>query len=130
MSTKVFDNETMFWDAEAAGTFTVATHVSASADLGAADIDEADAGEVIIKWPGLDSAGAATFDLVLADSADDSTFANVLAFPQMDLATAQAELADFRFKLPTKSLRRYVRLSIAVGTAVVSAGVLTAGLVK
>lgn len=127
---KVLDNEAMFWTAEVAGTFTVATHVSASVDLGGVDMDEASPGEVVIKWPGLDSAGAATFDVVLADSADDTTFANVFAFPQMDLATAQAELAEFLFRLPSKSLKRYVRLSIAVGVAVVSAGALTAGLVK
>ena len=130
MSTKVFDDATMFWDAEVAGTFTVATHVSASIDLKAVDIDELNPGEIILKWPGLNSGGAATFILLIADSADDSTFATVYTYPSKNLATAQADFADFRDKLPSIGLRRYVRLSIAVGTAVVSAGALTAGLVK
>lgn len=130
MSTKVFDEQTLFYDAEAHGTFTVATHNSASVDLGAADVDEVNPGEIIAKWPGLDSAGNMTVGILIQDSADDSSFATIWTGPVMNKATAKAEMADWRFKLPTKSLRRYVRISVIIGTAVASAGLLTVGLVK
>jgi len=130
LSTKVFDDDTMFYDAEAFGTFTVGTHYSASVDLKAADIDELNAGDIIAKWPGLDSAGAMTVQIIVQDSADDSTFATLWTGPAMALATAQTEMADFRYSLQKKSLRRYVRIGVIIGTAVASAGALTAGLVK
>ena len=132
MSTKLFDSATMFWDAEAFGTFVIGTIVSATVDLKAADIDEHNPGEIIAKWPGLDSGGAMTLQIVIADSADDSTFITLWTGPAVawTLAEAQAEMADWRFKLPSHGLRRYVKVSLVIGTANASAGVLHMGLVK
>jgi len=132
MSTKVFDSATLMYDAAAHTVFTVATHNSASVDLKAADIDEFNPGEIIAKWPGLDSAGALTLQLIVADSADDATFIVIWTGPAVawTLAEAQAEMLDWRFKLPSHGLRRYVRISVIIGTAVASAGLLTVGVVK
>ena len=130
MSTKVFDELTLFYDAEVHGTFTVGVHNSASVDLGAADVDELNAGEIIAKWPGLDSAGAMTVVVSIQDSADDSSFATIWSSETFDLAGAKAAFDDWRFRLPTKDLRRYVRVSVVIGVDVASAGVLTMGLVK
>ena len=130
MSTKVMDEETLLYDAEAHTTFTVGTHYSSSVDLGAADVDELDAGEIIAKWPGLNSAGAMTVVILIQDSADDSSFATIWTSETFNLAGAQAAFDDWRFKLPTKDLRRYVRIGVTIGVAVASAGVLTAAVVK
>lgn len=130
MGTKTMDADVLLFDAEAFGTFTVATHDSDSIDMGLADADEFNAGTLIAKWPGLDSAGAMTVGILIQDSADDSTFATIWTGPVMVLATAQAEMADWRFALPTKSLRQFVRIQIIIGAAVASAGALTVGWVK
>ena len=79
----------------------------------------------IAKWPGVDSAGAMTCIIIVQDSADDSSFTTLWTGPSMNKATIQSEMADWRFKLPTKSLRRYVRVGFIIGTAAASAGVLT-----
>lgn len=130
MGTKVFDKDTLMYDAEVHGTFTVATHDSASVDLGMADADEFMPGEIAMKWPGLNSAGSMTVGILIQDSADDSSFATLWTGPVMNKATAQAELLDWRFRLPAKSVRQYVRIQVIIGAAVASAGLLTVGLVK
>lgn len=130
MGTKVLDADVLLFDAEVHGTFTIATHDSDSIDTGLADADEYNAGTLIAKWPGLDSAGSMTVGILIQDSADDSSFATIWTGPVMDKVTSQAEMADWRFALPTKSLRRYVRIQVIVGAAVASAGLLTVGWVK
>ena len=131
MSTKVFDAETMFWDSEVHGTFTVATHYSDSVDLKAADIDELNPGEIIAKWPGVDSAGAMTLTIIIQDSPDDSAWTTLWTGPSaIALAVIKTQMVDWRFKLPSKDLQRYVRVGFIIGAAVASAGILDCGLVK
>lgn len=71
------------------------------------------------------SGGAATLQAVLQDSADGTTFADVLAGPVVALAglTAGTKLLETP---PPMSLRRYVRIAWRVGTAALTAGKFTA----
>ena len=83
---KPFDDNAMFLDALDVSTEVAAwnsgdTRNSDSVDLGAADIDRVDGGDVQIKVPGgFTSAGAATVLIGIEDSADDSSFADLLGY--------------------------------------------------
>ena len=71
------------------------------------------------------SGGAATVQAVLQDSADNSTFADVVAGPVTALAglTAGATLLQVQ---PPVGMRRYFRIVWRVGTAALTAGKFTA----
>jgi len=127
----VFDDALKFWEAEAAGTFTVAAHYSATLDLGVGP-DLVNPPEIWIDWPGLDSAGAATFTLSILTGAATAPTTVIWTSRVYTLAEAQAYFdtnETYRLPLPVSDLTgRYIRLNMAVGTAVVSAGTLTAAL--
>lgn len=130
MGSRPFDTDTMFDTALAAAGLTQAASPldsTNSVDLKAADIDEESAGIIQIKFPGNGSAGSATLQIIVQDSADDSSFATVLTSEAFAKGTP---LNDIRIALPLTSLRRYVQLQYVVGTADFNAGALTAGLVK
>jgi hypothetical protein len=129
-SRKVFDDLCMFYNAEPFGTFTVGTKNSASVDLKAADIDELNPGSIVARVPGLDSAGAMTVQLLIADSPDNSSFTTRWTGVAWTKAQAQDFLDDFVFPLSPKDLARYVRISVVIGTANASAGTWYVGLVK
>ena len=123
----------MFFAAFAASTWTVTTQYSSSIDLKAADIDEFNPGTVKFVMTGATSGGSATILLALQDSADNSTFNAVtpMGITSAAIAFDDAQWRDgLRFTLPMTGLRRYVRLAVTVGTAVLTAGVVNAGLVK
>lgn len=135
MSTKIFDAAAMFFDAQDVSSWGTGAHNSSSVDLHGTDgweVDQYRPPEVVIKCDSLGSAGSATLTITLQDSADDATFAAVtpmgIASAAIDYDDAQLSEA-LRFQIP-KGTRRYVRLSITVGTAALNAGTINAGLVK
>lgn len=67
------------------------------------------------------SAGAATVQAVLQDSADNATFADVVAGPVVALANAVAGAVLLQLQ-PPPGMRRYWRIAYRVGTAVLTAG--------
>lgn len=71
------------------------------------------------------SAGAATLQAVLQDSADGATFADVVAGPVVALAGLTAGTPLLQVQPPT-GMRRYFRIAWRVGTAALTAGKFTA----
>ena len=71
------------------------------------------------------SAGAATMQAVLQDSADGTTFADVVAGPVLALASIVAG-AELLHITPPTGMRRYFRIAWRVGTAALTAGKFTA----
>lgn len=71
------------------------------------------------------SGGAATIQAVLQDSADGSTFADVVAGPAVAYGSAPAGTVLLQVQPPT-GMRRYFRIAWRVGTAVLTAGKFTA----
>ena len=71
------------------------------------------------------SGGAATLQAVLQDSADNSTFADVLAGSVVALAGLTAGAVVMQVQPPV-GLRRYFRIVWRVGTAALTAGKFTA----
>ncbi len=71
------------------------------------------------------SGGAATVQVVLQDSADNVTFADVLSGPVVALAKLKAG-TPLLLTEPPVGLRRYFRVAWRVGTAALTAGKFTA----
>ena len=71
------------------------------------------------------SAGASTMQIVLQDSADNSSFANVATYPAVAVANLVAGLEMARIKLPA-GLRRYIRIAYVIATADLTAGAFNA----
>lgn len=72
------------------------------------------------------SGGAATVQAVLQDSADNATFADVMTLsPALALAALGANKTIGMARFPG-TLRRYTRIAWRVGTAVLTAGTLSA----
>lgn len=67
------------------------------------------------------SGGSATVQAVLQDSADNSTFADVVAGPAVAVAGVTAGTALLQIQ-PPPGMRRYSRVAYRVGTAVLTAG--------
>lgn len=73
------------------------------------------------------AAGAATLNLALQDSADNSSFADVLVTPPLALAALTVG-QRFYIPLPAK-MRRYIRANYTVGTGPMTAGNISAQIV-
>ena len=77
----------------------------------------------------------ATVQMVLQDSADDTTFASVLNATTQTVASAVIPIAElvsgyewtFPYS-PNTVVRRYIRLRAVIATATITAGTITAGL--
>lgn len=69
--------------------------------------------------------GAATMTIALQDSADNSTFADVLVGPAIAVATMVAGYEAFRIRIPATT-RRYIALNYTVATGPMTAGALSA----
>ena len=67
------------------------------------------------------SGGSATVQAVLQDSADNSTFADVLAGPALPVASV-TQGAVLLQACPPLGLRRYTRIAYRIGTAALTAG--------
>jgi hypothetical protein len=134
-STKIFDDTQMLFDGVSSGWFTVATHVSPEyADLGGADCDERDAGEVVIKISGMTSSGSATVAINLLDcDTAGGSYAAVTPVQVLVPATAYDDALwddTIRMPIPKFGVRRYIKINVVVGTAALTAGTITAGVVK
>lgn len=123
----VFDDSLKLWEAEPAATFTVAAHYSASIDLTTTrDLRRPPA--IWLDWPALNSAGAATFTLSVLSGAATAPTTVVWTSRVYTLAEAIAffdTAENYILPLPMSDLLQFVRLNMAVGTAVVSAGTLS-----
>lgn len=71
------------------------------------------------------SGGSATLQAVLQDSADGSSFADVLASPAVAVANLTAGTVLLQVQPPT-GMRRFFRIAWRVGTAPLTAGKFTA----
>ena len=67
------------------------------------------------------SGGSATIQAVLQDSADNATFADVVAGPAVAVANATAGAVLLQVQ-PPPGMRRYWRIVYRIGTAVLTAG--------
>jgi len=67
------------------------------------------------------SGGSATIQAVLQDSADNSSFADVVAGPAVAVASATAGTALLQIQPPV-GMRQYWRIAWRIGTAVLTAG--------
>lgn len=74
------------------------------------------------------ASGSATMTIALQDSADNSSFADVLVGPAIAVASMVAGYEAFRVRLPA-TLRRYIALNYTVATGPMTAGALTATLI-
>lgn len=73
------------------------------------------------------AAGAATLTIDLEDSADNSSFADVLSLPPLALASLTVG-SRFYIPLPAK-MRRYIRANYNVATGPMTAGIINAQIV-
>lgn len=71
------------------------------------------------------AAGAATMTVALQDSADNTTFADVLVSPAIAVASLAAGFEALRVRVPATT-RRYIALNYTVATGPMTAGALTA----
>ena len=124
---KPFDANALIFDAQSLAAWAVGTEDGASIDLGVADADSKAPGEIISEFTGLVGTGA-TIQVILADSADDATFATVLISEAF--AITSTELQEHHMPIPKKNLRRYIRASYVIAVANITAGALTSGMVK
>lgn len=69
--------------------------------------------------------GAATMTVALQDSADNTTFADVLVSPAIAVASLAAGFEALRVRVPATT-RRYIALNYTVATGPMTAGALTA----
>jgi len=67
------------------------------------------------------SGGSATIQAVLQDSADNSSFADVVAGPAVAVASAVAGTVLLQLQPPV-GMRQYWRIAYRIGTAVLTAG--------
>ena len=130
---KVFDELTLLFDYEDTSAWTVSTHNSSIVDLATyGGYDYFNPARMQLRWPGLNSGGAATvnFQLISDDSATPTTV--IWIGPVLTLAAAKAKFMDqdWVMHLPMSDVGRYFRLNIVIGTAALTGGRLTAGLVK
>ena len=135
-----FDETLMLWDAtDTSGwTFGVGTYYSSDINLATLRICDAYSPNVhkwgvAISWPGVGSAGAATFAFSMCSGAAATPTDVIFAGPTgMSLAAARAMFRDREacvFPIPTILTLAYFRCKMVIGVADLNAGVLTAGLV-
>lgn len=122
----MLDQEVMFADAQAATAIgdTASTNVY---DTGGAN-GQGDAGQTgenlwvnALVNTTATSAGGATVQAVLQDSADNATFADVVAGPVVAVANATVGAVLLQVQPPV-GMRRYWRIVWRIGTAVLTAG--------
>ena len=130
---KPFDKEAMLWDAvSTASNFAQSDSpiYSATLDLIKADVDEFKPGEIVIHWPGIVGATATLlFQLCTKATSPPTTTEAILSTPALTIASIAAD-DESRIPLPSKGMLRYVNVAITVGTADITAGTITGGLLK
>ena len=119
------DNTLVFSDAQVVTATAVSTK---SIDTATAlrNIGSGDEIDVVVNViTAVSSSTASTVTIALQDSADNTTFADVLVGPALLQASLPAGAEPFRILLP-RTLRRYIALNYTVGVASLTAGTFTA----
>ena len=134
MAKKLLDANALFWDEEDMTGFSVGNNDSDAVDLGHAsgsDLDEDRPGEVIIRTSTLTSGGSATVQYILLDcDTAAGTYAVLTPVQETTAAIAYGSVpTEIRMPIP-HGARRYLKVRCAVGTAVLTAGTVTAGATK
>jgi len=131
----VIDSQLVFAEAQAATNHLADTASTNVYDTGGSNGqgDQGLSGENLFAVATVDttatSGGAATVQAVLQDSADNVTFADVVAGPVVAVANAVAGTPLLRVQPPV-GMRRYWRVAWRIGTADLTAGKFTAYLVN
>lgn len=123
----ILDTQEQFSDAQAVTVIGDAASTNTYDTGSSADIGIGEELFIYVKTKAaFTSAGAGTLQVVLQDSADNSTFADVQSLtPAKALANLTANTDLVRSRLPIGS-RRYIRLAYRVGTAAMTAGTVDA----
>ena len=123
----ILDTQEQFSDAQAVTSVGDAASTNVYDTGAAADVGIGEEIYVYAKSKAaFTSSGAGTLQVILQDSADNSTFADVQALtPAKALATLTANTDLVRARLPI-GLRRYIRLAYRVGTAAMTGGTVDA----
>lgn len=82
--------------------------------------------DLVVAVPvAMTAGGAATLTVSLQDSADNTTFADVVLGPAIPVASLVAGFEALRITLP-RTLRRYIAMNYTVATGPMTAGTITA----
>ena len=129
----VFDETLLLWDADAT-LLAAATYYSADLDFDALGITgrmEKHWG-VAIDWRGITSAGAPVTSLVLCSAATATPTAVISALPTVRTLAQTIALYEtaeaYIVPIPMVHTLQYFRIGIIIGTAAITAGVITAGI--
>jgi hypothetical protein len=134
---KPFDDAAIMFDEEETNFRTVATHDSAAVDLGGDDMDQDRPGEVLVVISKTFAATAtATITLALIDC--DTLAGSYAVLTPVQVTTAAIAKADiettegekYSLPIPRDGVRQFLKLRCIIGTAAVTAGSITAGVLK
>lgn len=119
------DQNLVLSDAQAVTTTAVSTKsidtITALRNIGSGEQIEV----LVAVGTAFTAAGAATMTVALQDSADNTTFADVLVSPAIAVASLVAGFEALRVRVPATT-RRYIALNYTVATGPMTAGALTA----
>lgn len=119
------DNNLVFSDAQAI-TSTGASTKSVDAATALRNIGSGEPIELVIQVAtAASSASASTVTFALQDSADNSSFTDVVVSPAVAMATMAAGAEVLRIQLP-HTLRRYIQVNYTVATGPLTGGAFTA----
>ena len=119
------DQNLVLSDAQAVTTTAVSTKsidtITALRNIGSGEQIEV----LVAVGTAFTAGGAATMTVALQDSADNTTFADVLVSPAIAVASLVAGFEALRVRVPATT-RRYIALNYTVATGPMTAGALTA----
>ena len=119
------DQNLVLSDAQAVTTTAVSTKsidtITALRNIGSGNQIEV----LVAVGTAFTAAGAATMTIALQDSADNTTFADVLVSPAIAVASLAAGFEALRVRVPA-TIRRYIALNYTIATGPMTAGALTA----
>ena len=119
------DQNLVLSDAQAVTTTAVSTKsidtITALRNIGSGNQIEV----LVAVGTAFTAAGAATMTIALQDSADNTTFADVLVSPAIAVASLAAGFEALRVRVPATT-RRYIALNYTIATGPMTAGALTA----
>ena len=119
------DNNLVMSDAQAV-TVTAASTKSIDTQTALRDIGSGEPIELFVSVGAqVTAAGAATVVFALQDSADNSTFADVVSTPAIGKATLAPGYEALRIRLPS-GLRRYIQVNYTVATGPLTGGTFNA----
>lgn len=133
MVKKIFDESTLLYDAVDTSSWTVSNHDSSIVNLSLyGGYDALQPPIVQIRWPGITSAGLAT--AIISIMMDTNATPTTILWVSRTFTLAQMVSffgdADYRLHLPVSEMSTYIKIRIAIGTAALTGGTLTGGLVK